>query len=173
MNLKDSIRSIPGWPIAEVTFRDITTLMQDPVAYKEACDTFFNRYKDMKIDKVAGIEARGFILGGAIAEKMGLGFIPIRKKGKLPWETVSVTYNLEYGTDELEVHVDAIAKGENILIVDDLLATGGTLTAGAQLVEKLGGKVASMGCIVELVDLKGREVLKKYDLFSILTYEGG
>lgn len=170
--LKDIIRNIPDFPKPGIMFRDVTTLFGDAAGFKSTLEYFVEQFKDMKIDKVAGIEARGFILGGALAEKLGVGFVAIRKKGKLPWQTVSVTYELEYGTDELEIHTDSVQKGERVLLIDDLLATGGTLKASAELVEKLDAEVASMACIVELVDLKGREKLKDYQVTTILTYEG-
>lgn len=171
-HLKQIIRNIPDFPKKGIMFRDVTTLFGDASGFKETLDYFVDHFKEMKIDKVAGIEARGFILGGALAEKLGVGFVAVRKKGKLPWETVSVTYELEYGTDELEIHTDAVKPGERVLLIDDLLATGGTLKASAELVEKLDAKVASMACIVELVDLGGRERLKNYDVVTILNYEG-
>ena len=123
MDLKETIRSISDWPIKGVIFRDLTTLMQDPIAFKESCDILYNRYKDMGIDKIVGIDARGFVFGAVLAYKMGIGFVPVRKKGKLPCKTIQETYDLEYGSDTLEIHEDAIKKGEKVIVVDDLIAT--------------------------------------------------
>ncbi len=172
MNLKDTIRSIPGWPIEGVIFRDLTTLMQDPEAYKEACDVFHNRYKDMDIDKIVGIDARGFVFGGVLAYHLGVGFVPVRKKGKLPFNTISESYTLEYGENTVEMHEDAIAKGEKVVIIDDLIATGGTIEAAVKLVKKLGGDILECGFIVELPDLKGREKIKGENVFSMVEFEG-
>jgi adenine phosphoribosyltransferase len=172
INLKDKIRSIPHWPIESVTFRDITTLMQDPEGFREACDRFYNRYKDQRIDKIAGIDARGFVFGAVLAKQLGIGFIPVRKKGKLPYKTITEKYDLEYGTAELELHTDAISEGERIVIVDDLIATGGTVNAAIKLVEKLGGIVVECAFVVELPELKGREKLTGYKLFSMVEFEG-
>ncbi len=172
MNLKDKIRSIPGWPIESVTFRDITTLMQDPAAYKEANMIFYNRYKDMDIDKVVGIDARGFVFGAVLAFQLNVGFIPVRKKGKLPHATISAAYTLEYGENEVEMHKDAITKGEKIVIVDDLIATGGTIAAATELVEQLGGDIIECAFIVELPDLKGRDKIKNQKIFTITEFEG-
>ncbi len=172
INLKDKIRSIPHWPIETVTFRDITTLMQDPEGLHEACRRLYERYKDQKIDKVAGIDARGFVFGSVLAVQLGVGFIPVRKKGKLPFKTVSEKYNLEYGTAEVELHTDAINKGERVVIIDDLIATGGTVAAAIKLVEKLGGEVVECAFVVELPELKGREKIKGYKIFSMVEFEG-
>ncbi len=170
MNLKSSIRSIPDFPKKGIIFRDITTLLKDAEAFREAVDKIYNHFKDKKVDKVVGIDARGFIFGGAIAYKMGVGFVPIRKKGKLPWKKIEKEYSLEYGTASVEVHTDSIEKGEKVLIIDDLLATGGTVKAAKSLVEELGGEIAGFGFVIELLDLKGRELLKGYDVFSIVQY---
>ncbi len=172
MNLKEKIRSIPGWPIESVTFRDITTLMQDPEAYIEANTIFYNRYKDMNIEKVVGIDARGFVFGAVLAFQLNVGFIPVRKKGKLPHETISASYTLEYGENEVEMHKDSIAKGEKVVIVDDLIATGGTIAAATELVEQLGGDIVECAFIVELPDLKGREKIKTQKIFTITEFEG-
>ena len=150
MNLKDSIRSIPDWPIEGVIFRDLTTLMQNPEAYHNACDVFYERYKALNIDKVVGIDARGFIFGAVLAYQLNVGFIPVRKKGKLPHKTVSEQYTLEYGNNAVEMHADAISKGEKVVIIDDLIATGGTIEAAVKLVKKLGGDILECGFIVEL-----------------------
>lgn len=172
MNLKETIRSIPGWPEEHVIFRDITTLMQNPQAYKETCDIFYNRYKDMDVDKVVGIDARGFVFAAVLAYSLNVGFVPVRKKGKLPYKTISESYTLEYGENTVEIHEDAIEKGEKVIIIDDLIATGGTVSAAASLVEKLGGEILECGFIVELPDLKGREKLKGQKIFSICEFEG-
>jgi len=170
--IKSKIRTIPNFPKQGIMFRDITTLFKDKEGMKKTIDIFYNRYKDRKIDLVAGIEARGFILGGILAEKLGVGFVPIRKKGKLPAETERVDYALEYGIDSVEIHKDAIKKDENVLLIDDLLATGGTSLASCQLIEKLGGKVHECAFIVELPDLKGKDKLTKYNVFSVVGFEG-
>jgi len=172
MNLKDKIRTVPNWPIKGVMFRDITTMLQDPDAFQDACDAFYDRYKDMNIDKIVGIDARGFIFGAVLAYRMHVGFVPIRKKGKLPYKTVSTAYSLEYGESAVEIHEDAIKKGEKVLIVDDLIATGGTVCAAVQLVEKLGGEVVECAFVVELPDLKGREKIKDYGIFCLTEFEG-
>lgn len=172
MNLKDSIRSIPGWPIEGVIFRDITTLMQDPEAYRKTCDVFYDRYKNLNIDKVVGIDARGFVFGGVLAYQLNVGFIPVRKKGKLPYKTVSEEYTLEYGKNTVEMHEDAISQGEKVVIIDDLIATGGTIEAAVKLVKKLGGDILECGFIVELPELKGREKIKDQNIFTICEFEG-
>jgi adenine phosphoribosyltransferase len=170
--LKKKIRSIPNFPIQNITFRDITTLMQDGESFTKACDLFYERYKDKSIDKIVGIDARGFVFGAVLAYKLGVGFVPVRKKGKLPFETISEKYDLEYGTSEVEIHNDAILKGEKIVVIDDLIATGGTIAAAVKLVEKLGGKVVECAFLVELPDLKGRDAIKDHDVFSAFTFDG-
>ena len=172
MNLKDSIRSIPGWPIEGVIFRDITTLMQNPEAYRSTCDVFYNRYNDMHIDKVVGIDARGFVFGAVLASQLNVGFIPVRKKGKLPHQTVSEQYTLEYGKNTVEMHADAITEGEKVVIIDDLIATGGTIEAAVKLVKKLGGDILECAFIVELPELKGRDKIKDQKIFTICEFEG-
>ncbi|MFH2058704.1 MAG: adenine phosphoribosyltransferase [Pseudomonadota bacterium] len=172
MDLKKTIRSIPDWPIKGVIFRDITTLMQDPAAFKESCDVLYERYKNMDIDKIVGIDARGFVFGAVLAYKLGIGFVPVRKKGKLPWKTIQESYSLEYGEDTLEIHEDAVEKGEKVVIVDDLIATGGTIGATVKLVEKLGANIIECAFIVELPDLKGREQLQGHKVFAIAEFEG-
>ena len=172
MDLKTSIRSIPGWPVEGVIFRDLTTLMQDPQAYRHACDLFYNRYKDMPVDKVIGIDARGFVFGAVLAYQLNVGFVPVRKKGKLPYKTVSAQYTLEYGQNTVEMHADAITKGEKVVIIDDLIATGGTIEAAVKLVKELGGDILECGFIVELPDLKGRERIKDQKIFTSCTFEG-
>jgi adenine phosphoribosyltransferase len=172
MNLKDSIRSIPGWPIEGVIFRDLTTLMQDPEAYRNACDVFYDRYKILNIDKVVGIDARGFVFGAVLAYQLNVGFIPVRKKGKLPYKTVSQEYTLEYGKNTVEMHEDSITEGEKVVIIDDLIATGGTIEAAVKLVKKLGGEILECGFIVELPELKGRDKIKDQNIFTICEFEG-
>ena len=172
MDLKEKIRTVPHWPIEGVMFRDITTLMQDADAFRTACDEFYDRYKDMDINKVVGIDARGFIFGAILAYKLGVGFVPVRKKGKLPYETISEEYTLEYGTNCVEMHRDAIVLGERVLIVDDLIATGGTIAAAVKLVEKLGGDVVECVFLVELPELNGREKIKDYEIFTLVEFEG-
>ena len=172
MDLKSAIRTIPHWPVEGVMFRDITTLLQNPVSFKAACDRFYERYKVMKIDKVAGIDARGFIFGAVLAYQLNVGFVPIRKKGKLPYKTVSAEYTLEYGTSTVEIHEDAVQKGDRVLIIDDLIATGGTISAATKLVEKLGGEVVECAFLIGLPDLKGWEMIKKYKTFTLTEFEG-
>ena len=172
MDLKKSIRSIPGWPIEGVIFRDLTTLMQDPETYRDTCDIFYNRYKDSNIDKVVGIDARGFVFGAVLAYQLNVGFVPVRKKGKLPSKTVSQAYALEYGINTVEIHEDAITAGEKIVIVDDLIATGGTIEAAVKLVKILGGDILECAFIVELPDLKGRDKIKDQKIFAICKFEG-
>lgn len=172
MNLKESIRSIPGWPIEGVIFRDLTTLMLDPEAYRESCDALYERYKDGNIDKIVGIDARGFVFGAVLAYKLGIGFVPVRKKGKLPCKTMQESYSLEYGTDTLEIHEDAIQPGDRVVVVDDLIATGGTVGATVKLVKKLKADLVECAFIVELPDLKGREQIPDCDVFSLVEFEG-
>lgn len=172
MNLKETIRTVPNWPIEGVMFRDITTLTQNPQALREACDIFYERYKDMNIGKIVGIDARGFIFGAVLAYNLGIGFVPVRKKGKLPYKTISATYSLEYGEDTVEIHVDAIKKGERVVIVDDLIATGGTLSAATQLVEQLEGDIVECAIIIDLPDLKGKDKIKDYKVFTLMEFEG-
>jgi adenine phosphoribosyltransferase len=172
--IKEKIRTVPDWPKKGIMFRDITTLLQDPIGLKICIDDFIKRYKEMKIDVVVGIDSRGFILGGAIAHALGKGFVPVRKKGKLPFKTIRVEYDLEYGKDAVEIHTDGILKGEQVLIIDDLIATGGTAMAAAQLVRQLGGEIVEFGFIVDLPELKGGEKLKKAGLkyYAQTTFEG-
>lgn len=170
--LENAIRNIPDFPKPGIIFRDITSLIQDKTAFKKAVDLLIDQYKGKQIDKVVGVEARGFIFGAAIAHEIGAGFIPVRKKGKLPCKCISATYELEYGTDTLEIHEDAIKPGEKILVIDDLLATGGTVKAVTGLIERLKGKIQGIGFVIELVDLKGREKLKDYPVSSLVTFSG-
>jgi adenine phosphoribosyltransferase len=170
LRLKDYIRDIPDFPKPGILFRDITTLLRDKMAFRQAVDELANKYKNKKIDVVVAVEARGFILGGAIAHRLGAGFIPIRKKGKLPWKTRSVSYNLEYGVDSLEIHLDAIKPNDRVLIVDDLLATGGTVKAVTDLVKQHQGKIVGIAFLIELTDLQGKDKLKGYPVFSLVKY---
>ena len=172
MNLKEKIRTVPHWPIKGVMFRDITTLLQDPAAFKETCDMLYDRYQDMEIEKVVAIDARGFIFGAVLAYKLNVGFVPVRKAGKLPYKTISESYTLEYGKSIVEMHIDAIKKGERVLVVDDLIATGGTISAATKLVEKLEGEIVECVFIVELPDLKGMDKIKKYNAFTLTEFEG-
>ena len=169
--LKKLIREVPDFPKPGILFYDITTLLKDPAGLKAVIDALRDRYARTKVDLVLGVEARGFIFAPALAYALGAGFIPVRKPKKLPARTVREEYQLEYGSDSLEIHADAIQPGQSVLIVDDLLATGGTAAAVARLVEKLGGKVAGLGFVVELDFLKGREKLAGYDVFSLLQYD--
>ncbi len=172
MDLKATIRSIPGWPIEGVIFRDLTTLMQDPEAFKAACDILYDRYKDAGLAKIVGIDARGFVFGAVLAYKLGIGFVPVRKKGKLPYKTIQESYSLEYGEDTLEIHEDALEKGEKVVIVDDLIATGGTVGATVKLVEKLGGNLVECAFVVELPDLKGRAQIPGVPVFAMTKFDG-
>lgn len=176
MRIKSYIRSIPDYPKKGVIFRDVTTLIKDPLGFRMVIDSFTQRYirEHTNFDIIAGIESRGFIIGGALSYSLGKGFIPIRKKGKLPAEVVSHEYELEYGKDTIEIHKDAIKQGDRVLIVDDLCATGGTAIAATTLVEKLGGIVSEVVFIIDLPDLKGSEKLKNmgYNIHSLLEFKG-
>jgi adenine phosphoribosyltransferase len=170
-DLKKLIREVPDFPKPGIRFYDITTLLKDPAGLRAVIDALAARYRNAGIDTVLGIEARGFIFAPALACALGAGFVPVRKPKKLPAATEGIEYQLEYGTDRLEIHRDAIAPGQRVLILDDLLATGGTAAAVAKLVEKLRGQVAGLGFVVELDFLKGREKLAGYDVFSLLHYD--
>ncbi len=170
-DLKKTIRSIPDFPKKGIVFRDITTLLRDPSAFAEAIDTFKRRYSSAEIHKVVSVESRGFTLGAPLAYLLGAGFVPVRKPGKLPGATIREEYALEYGTDALEIHTDAIEAGERVLVVDDLLATGGTVEATCRLVTRLGGVIVGTAFLIELSFLKGRERLKGYDVYSMIRYE--
>lgn len=176
MPIKSKIRTVPDYPKKGIMFRDITTLIKDPVGFRLVIDALTQRYMhaDFKFDAIVGIESRGFIIGSALAYTLGKGFIPIRKKGKLPADVVSQEYALEYGTDKIEIHTDALKKGDRVLLVDDLLATGGTALAAAALVEKLGAKVVEMCFIVDLPEVGGRKKIeaKGYRLFALTEFEG-
>ena len=172
--VKEKIRNIPNFPKEGIIFRDITTLLQDSDGLGRVTEILVNRYKEADIDVVAGIEARGFIIGGIVAHQLGKGFVPLRKSGKLPYKTIEHEYELEYGTDKIEIHIDSLKKGDKVLLIDDLLATGGTGLAGAKLVEKLGGKIVELAFIVDLPEVGGREKIKQagYKVFSICEFEG-
>jgi adenine phosphoribosyltransferase len=173
-HLKDLVRTIPDHPKNGILFRDITTLIADPVGLRSAVDGLLLPFLNAKIEKVVGIEARGFILGGAVAHELGRGFVPIRKKGKLPWKTISQDYALEYGTDRMEMHADAIAPGDRILLIDDLIATGGTAEAAVQLIRRSGGEVVSAAFVVDLPDLGGADKLRAMGVgvHSLIAFEG-
>lgn len=170
MNLNDYVASIPDFPSKGILFRDITPLMNDGEAFKYACEKLIEYARKINAEVVVGPESRGFIFGCPVSYELGIGFVPVRKPNKLPRKTISCTYSLEYGTNELHIHEDAIKKGQRVLIIDDLLATGGTVDASIQLIEKLGGVVAGCAFLIELVDLKGREKLKDYDVFTLMKY---
>ena len=169
-HIKEKIRIVPDFPKKGIMFRDITTLLKDPVAFGQVIDYFAERYERKNIDKILAIESRGFIIGGALADRLGKSFVPARKPGKLPAKTVKAEYELEYGKDSLEIHEDAINSGDNVLIIDDLIATGGTIKAAIELVKRLNGNVVECAFIVELADLKGREKIesKGISVFSLL-----
>jgi adenine phosphoribosyltransferase len=169
-DLKGSIRNIPDFPKKGILFRDITTLLKDGEKFKSAVKIIADKYKDQRVSKIAAIEARGFIFGGAIAYELGTGFVPVRKKGKLPADVFEMTYDLEYGTDTLEVHHDAITPDDRVLIIDDLLATGGTALAVCKLIDKSRAKIVGIEFLIELMDLKGREKLKGYPVHSIIEF---
>ena len=170
-DLKSFIRHVQDFPKKGIGFKDITTLLKEGPQFSQVIDSTYSHFKNKKINLVLGIEARGFILAGAVAYKMGLGMVPVRKPGKLPAKTIKEEYKLEYGTDALEMHVDAVKKGTNVLIVDDLLATGGTVKATCNLIEKAGGIVQGIAFLIELDFLNGREKLKGYDILSLIHFE--
>jgi adenine phosphoribosyltransferase len=169
--LSDSIRTIPNFPKKGIVFRDITTLLKNADALKKAVDLFSEKYRNSKIDKVVCIESRGFIIGSALAVNLGAGFVPVRKKGKLPAEVITEQYALEYGTDDVEMHVDAIQPGERVLLHDDLLATGGTMCAAIKLVEKLQAKIVGVSFLIELSFLQGRKRMQEQDVYSLIIYD--
>lgn len=169
-DLKKIIRDVPDFPKEGIVFKDITTLLSDAKSFQRVIDLMAHRYIDKEIDLVLGVEARGFIMGSALAYKLGKGVILVRKPGKLPYKTHSVSYDLEYGTDQLHIHQDAIKKGQKVLIADDLLATGGTVKAVIELIEKMGGEIVECAFLAELEFLKGREKLQPYESFSLLQF---
>lgn len=170
MNTERLIRAIPDFPIPGILFRDITPLLKDKQGFKEAIDLFVDRFRDSKIDYVVGIEARGYMLGAPLAYAIGAGFVPVRKPGKLPYDKLTESYALEYGTNSLEIHSDALGNGERVVVVDDLLATGGTAAATQRLLERLGAKVEAFAFLIELQALKGREALTGVDVVSFVSY---
>jgi adenine phosphoribosyltransferase len=169
-DLKSRIRSVPDFPKAGILFYDITTLLQDAAGFRAAIDSLVLPFENQGIELVAGIESRGFIFGAAVADRLGAGFAPVRKPGKLPWKTAKASYELEYGSDSLEMHRDAVRRGQRVLIVDDLLATGGTARATTDLVEGLGGEVHALAFLIELASLNGRRKLPDHRLHAVLTY---
>lgn len=171
MDLKSKIRDIKDFPTEGILFKDITTLLKDPKAFKYVIDQLAVNYIEEKVDIVVAIESRGFIIGGALAHELGAGFVPVRKMGKLPAKTIVVEYELEYGRDTLAIHEDAILPGQKVLVVDDLLATGGTMGATLRLVEELGGVVIGVAFLIELAFLKGKDKLKKYNIHSLISYD--
>jgi adenine phosphoribosyltransferase len=171
MDLKSFIRDIPDFPKKGIIFKDITPLLKNREAFSHVVQQIAKKYGKSRVDAVLGVEARGFIFGAAVAYELGVAFLPVRKPGKLPYKTQSVTYDLEYGTDTLEIHKDAISKGDRIIIVDDLLATGGTVAACCKMVEGLGGQVVGISFVIELGFLKGRDKLKGYDVVSLINYD--
>jgi len=174
MPIKSRIRTVPHFPKPGIQFRDITTLLKDPIGFRITIDELVRRYRDAGIDKIAGIESRGFIIGAPLACALGLGFVPIRKKGKLPAETIGHDYELEYGSDRIEIHTDAISPGERILLVDDLIATGGTALAAAALIEKMGGQIVECCFVIDLPDVGGHRRLtdKGLKVFALCEFEG-
>lgn len=171
MDLKNVIRSVPDFPIKGIVFRDITTLLINPEAFNHALDLMQKYCEDKKPDRIVAIESRGFIFGAALADRMGIGFIPVRKAGKLPSETVAYEYELEYGTDKIEMHADALESGQKAVIVDDLIATGGTLQATCKLVEKMGARVAGITVLIDLAFLPWREKVGNYDVYALIKYD--
>ena len=169
MNLEDYIRNVPDFPVKGIQFKDVTTLCKVHASFKESCDRLINHFKDKGIKKVCAVEARGYVWGGVLAYKLDAGFVLIRKPGKLPAETISETYELEYGTDTIEMHKDAVEEGEKVLLFDDLLATGGTAKAACNLIEKAGGSVAGIAFVIELTgSLHGRDKIEGYDIISLI-----
>ncbi len=171
MNLKELVRDVPNFPKPGIVFRDIMPMLADPLALRYVVDAMFVHYFGKRIDKVVSAEARGFLFGPALAYHLGAGFAPVRKPGKLPFKTKQLTYDLEYGQDTLAIHEDAVKPGEHVLLVDDLLATGGTMAAAATLCESLGAKIMGAGFVIELSFLPGRKKLEKYDVFSLIKYD--
>lgn len=171
MDLREKIRIVDGFPKDGISFKDVTTLLQDKDAFKYTIDKLVDHLKDKNIDIVVGPEARGFLFGVPVAYALGAGFVPVRKKGKLPYDTISINYDLEYGSDELEIHKDAIKQGQRVAIVDDLLATGGTISTVVKLVEEVGGEVVTLDFVIELKELNGRQKLEGYDITSLIQYD--
>jgi adenine phosphoribosyltransferase len=169
-SLKDAIRDVPDFPKPGIVFKDITTLLRDPLSFRRAMDLLTVLCGDRPVDRIAAVESRGFIVGSVLAHRLGVGLVPVRKRGKLPSRTIEAVYELEYGSDSLYMHDDALARGERVLVVDDVIATGGTARAVADLVERLGGHVAAYVFLVELTFLKGRDKLAGYDVLSLIRY---
>jgi adenine phosphoribosyltransferase len=169
-DLKQSIRSVPDFPKPGIDFKDITTLLQDGPTFQESIDVFVERYRDKGITAIVAAEARGFIFGGALAYALGIGFIPVRKKGKLPYKTIEATYDLEYGSDTIELHEDSLTAADRVVIFDDLLATGGTIGAVTGLVEQLGAQIHEIAFLIELTFLEGRAKLDRYPIYSVIQY---
>ena len=174
MDFKSIIRDIPDYPKKGIIFKDITTLLKDPSAFQEVINVFYEKLKNEKINKVIGIESRGFIFGAPLAYNLNVGFVPIRKKGKLPGETISVNYDLEYGTDQIEMHIDALQKGERVILIDDLIATGGTALAAIELINKMEAEIIENLFLIDLTFLGGSKSIKElgHKVFSICNYEG-
>ena len=174
MSIEALIRSIPNYPRPGVVFRDITTLLMDPKGFRRAVDELVQPFAGQRVDKVAGIEARGFILGGAVAHQLATGFVPVRKKGKLPWETIGADYELEYGSDRVEIHTDAVRRGDRVLLIDDLIATGGTATATIRLIEQTGGEIVGCSFVIDLPGLGGsaRVAAMGYAVLSLVSFAG-
>jgi adenine phosphoribosyltransferase len=174
MDFKPTIRTIPDYPKKGIQFRDVTTLLGNPRAFRAAVDALVQPYAGVRVDKIAGIEARGFILGGAVAHQLSTGFVPVRKKGKLPWKTLSEEYDLEYGKDQVEIHVDAVKPGDHVVVVDDLIATGGTAFAAIKLLERAGAKVIGCLFLVDLPDLGGADKIRALgmDVTTLVAFEG-
>lgn len=170
-DLKDAIRSIPNFPKKGIVFRDITTLLANPDAFGKTIDKMEAYCRERKADKIVAIESRGFLFGGALADRLGISLVIVRKPGKLPSETISQEYELEYGTDKIEMHTDSIQNGDSVIVIDDLVATGGTLGASCKLIEKAGGKVAGIAVLVDLAFIPWREKLKGYDILSLVKYD--
>ncbi len=169
--IREKIRNVPDFPTKGIQFKDITTLIKDGESFARVIDLFDERFRGKNVDVVVGIESRGFIFGGALAYKWKVGYVPVRKPGKLPAEKIREEYTLEYGTDAMEIHTDAIKSGDNVLIVDDLIATGGTIAAAARLVERLGGNIVGIAALIDLAFLKGREKVSQYDVYALVEYE--
>ncbi len=174
MDFKSIIRTIPDYPKKGIMFRDITTLLGNPRAFRSAVDALVQPYAGVRIDKVAGIEARGFIMGGAVAHQLSVGFVPVRKKGKLPWQVLGEDYDLEYGKDRIEIHIDAVKRGDNVVVVDDLIATGGTSFAAIKLLERAGAKVIGCLFVIDLPELGGADKIRALgkDVTTLVAYEG-